>query len=423
MSPRTRATRAESSGPTTPFARQRRQASGDSSAHTPPLRPLLPPGGISLPASVGGYGASQSAVVVPAPRPSMSFCADRPASAAGASVEQATGAVEAEDGRDDDLAVAPVRGDDDEDGHDSGNTSSSSSGSSGSSTGTGSGYVGRKRRAGGRLEPSRRPQSPGVDNNSRGGLMDAEGSQDNLQEVFGTPPARRVGTAEGSLDRNDATAASALAGVVDVDAEGDGMVADNVAGGVTTPAPVVSSDDDDAEVPVRTLPARSAAAGVSGGAALRLPEAPPVSTMGARRVADEHETTRRLLDLQMTGEQPPTGVDSSSPSGAGSSKRLRPWCNHDRYVWENSFLCSLVWWRHGFGGDLAGCGLSLVIVLDVFSWHCGSQLAACVEFTDGSCFLLAACFFCITSVCFPFSADCAQCRDVRRPQRVPCCTT
>jgi len=365
MSPRTRAARAESSGPTTPFARQRRQASGDSSAHTPPLRPLLPPGGISLPASVGGYGASQSAVVVPAPPPSLSFLADRPASAAGASIDQATGAVEAGDGREDDLVVAPVRGDD-EDGHDSGNTSSSSSGSSGSSSsGTGSGYVGRKRRAGGRLEPSRRPQSPGADNNSRGGLMDAEGSQDNLQEVFGTPPARRVGSAEGSPDHNDATAASALAGVVDVDAEDDGMVADDVAGGVSTPAPVVSSDDDDAEVPVRTLPARSATVGVRNGAALRLPDVPLVSKMGVRRVADEHETTRRLLDLQMTGEQPSTGVDSSSPSGAGSSKRLRPWCNHDRYVGENKLLVSLVWRGRWLGGNLAGCALGLVIVLDV----------------------------------------------------------
>jgi len=295
----------------------------------------------------------------------LSFLADRPASAAGASIDQATGAVEAGDGREDDLVVAPVRGDD-EDGHDSGNTSSSSSGSSGSSSsGTGSGYVGRKRRAGGRLEPSRRPQSPGADNNSRGGLMDAEGSQDNLQEVFGTPPARRVGSAEGSPDHNDATAASALAGVVDVDAEDDGMVADDVAGGVSTPAPVVSSDDDDAEVPVRTLPARSATVGVRNGAALRLPDVPLVSKMGVRRVADEHETTRRLLDLQMTGEQPSTGVDSSSPSGAGSSKRLRPWCNHDRYVGENKLLVSLVWRGRWLGGNLAGCALGLVIVLDV----------------------------------------------------------
>eukprot|EP00168_Porphyra_purpurea_P013634 TRINITY_DN378_c0_g1_i1.p1 TRINITY_DN378_c0_g1~~TRINITY_DN378_c0_g1_i1.p1 ORF type:complete len:590 (+),score=81.99 TRINITY_DN378_c0_g1_i1:1039-2808(+) len=332
MSSPTCAAREEGSGPTTPLTRPRRQTPGDSGAHTPPIRPLLPPGGISLPASVGGYGASQSTVGAPAPLLSLPFLGDRSASAAGASVGQATGAAEAEVGRDENLVVAPVRCDGDEDGHDSGNTSSSSSGSSGSSTGTGSGYVGRKRRAGGRLEPSRRPQSPGADSNSRGGSMDAEGSQDNLQEVFGTPPARRVGTPGGSPDRDDATAALALAGVVDVDAGHDGMVADNVAGGMSTPAPVVSSDDDDAEVPVRTLPARSAAAGCSGGAALRLPEAPLVSTMGGRRVADEHETTRRLLDLQMTGEQSAAGVESSSPSGASSSKRLRPWCNHDRAV-------------------------------------------------------------------------------------------
>lgn len=332
MAPRARVAHAEKSGAAAPMPRAMRVAPGVGAARTPPRKSPLASPGSSPPPTVGDCEASAAAAGVPTAHASL-YGADSMAAAAGMSMEQAAAqAVEAEDGLDLGPALLAAA----EGSHGSGSSSSSSS-SSGSSSGNsssgsssgGAGYVGRKRRAGGRLEPSRRPQSPGTDSNSRGGVCDADGSHDNLHEVFSVSPARRVpppARLAGSVDGGDAAAGAALADVVDVDAD------DDMAAGDLSPAPQYAGLPPSAEaeeeehVHSPSLPGTAAPGAADGGAAA---ERPPSTVAGSRHAIDEHETTRRLLDLQMTADHPGVGADVPALPSMGSSKRARPSCMHD----------------------------------------------------------------------------------------------
>lgn len=342
MAPRARAPHAEKSGATAPMSRAMRVVPGVGAARTPPRKSPLASPGSSPPPTVGDSEASAAAAGAPTAHVSL-YGADAMAAAAGMSMEQAAAqAVEAEDGLDLGPALLVAA----EGSHGSGSSSSSSSSSSGSSSGNsssgsssgGSGYVGRKRRAGGRLEPSRRPQSPGTDSNSRGGVCGADGSHDNLQEVFSVSPARRVpppARLAGSVDGGDAAAAEALADVVDVDAD------DDMAAGVLSPAPQYAGLPPSAEaeeeehVHSQSLPGAAGPGAANGGVTA---ERSPSTVAGSRRTIDEHETTRRLLDLQMTADHPGVGADAPALPSMGSFKRARPSCTHDTYV-----FCCVAW--------------------------------------------------------------------------------